>query len=261
MKTNYHTHHELCGHAMGIVDDYAKEAIKQKFEVLGISDHVPNSRVDDYGVRMRTKDFQPYLDEIEEAKEKYSSKLTILKGIEAEYFYDHEEYYEFLKKNLDYIILGQHYISHTKTLNDLQSSFALKTDQDIKIYANYVVEGMESGYFDILAHPDLYMCGYGNWNTVAIDVAHKICKVAETTNTVLEFNANGFRRGRHNTPQGYVQRYPRTEFWEIVKQYNIKTILSSDCHKPEFLYDDTIKEAEEVYLKLGLQKIEKINLK
>lgn len=261
MKANYHTHLEYCGHAVGVTEDYVIEAIKQGFNVLGISDHAPNSRVDDFGVRMEPKEFQPYLDEIENAQLKYKDKLTILKGIETEFFYDHEEYYIFLKDNLDYLILGQHYISKTKQMNDLQSSFALKTDQEIQIYADSLIEGMKSKHFDIIAHPDLYMCGYGNWNEKAEDIAHQICRVAEEENCILEFNANGYRRGKHQTPQGYVQRYPRNEFWNIVKQYNIKTIFSSDCHKPEFLYDNTIREAEEVYQKMGLQMIDKIDIK
>jgi histidinol-phosphatase (PHP family) len=240
MKTNYHTHHQLCGHAVGDCEEYAVEAIKQNFEVLGYSDHAPNSRVDDFGVRMKPKEFEGYLEEIETVKNKYKEQLTIKKGIEVEFFYDHDEYYEFLKDKLDYLILGQHYISMNKQMDNLQSSFALGTDAEIKQYATYVCDGIKTGHFNLLAHPDLYMCGYKDWNSQASEVAHQICKVAEEYNMILEFNGNGYRRGTRNTPQRKTQPYPRLEFWEVVKQYNIKTILSSDCHTPEHLYDTTI---------------------
>ena len=256
MKANYHTHHHLCGHANGNCEEYVIEAIKNDYEELGFSDHAPNSRVDDFGVRMKPKEFDEYLNDIEYVQKKYKSQLTIKKGIEVEFFYDHEEYYEFLKSKLDYLILGQHYISHTKRMNDLQSGFGLSTDKDIEVYAEFVCEGMRTRNFVILAHPDLYMCGYKDWNEKAIAVAHKIIKCAEETNTILEFNGNGFRRGKRNTPQGITQPYPRIEFWKLVKDSKAKTIFGVDCHTPKQIYDTTIKEAEEVYKNLNTNSVE-----
>ncbi len=261
MKTNYHTHHQLCGHAIGNCEDYVQSAIKNNLVELGFSDHAPNSRVDDFGVRMRPKDFESYLEEIELVKNKYSESLTIKKGIEVEFFYDHEEYYDFLVSKLDYLILGQHYISKTKRMDDLISGFALSTKEEIDTYAEYVCEGMKTGHFDILAHPDLYMCGYQDWNEHAIKVAHKIIKCAEETNTILEFNGNGFRRGKRNTPQGKTQPYPRIEFWNLVKQSKVKTIFGVDCHTPEQICDTTIKEAEEVYKNLETNSVEFLHQK
>jgi histidinol-phosphatase (PHP family) len=255
MKANYHTHHELCGHARGKCEDYVQEAIKNGLSELGFSDHAPNSRVEDYGVRMKPQDFTKYLEDIEYVQEKYKNQLTILKGIEVEFFYDHEEYYQFLKEKTDYMILGQHYISKTKQMDNLLSGFACGTDEEIQIYANYVCEGMKTGYFDILAHPDLYMCGYKNWNKKTEEVAHQIIRCAMETKTILEFNANGFRRGKQNTPQGKLQPYPRMEFWNIVKQYDVQTIFGVDCHTPEQLYDDTMREVEEVFHKLKTKSI------
>ena len=39
--SNYHSHVALCGHAEGTVEDYIKEAIKNNYEEVGISDHAP----------------------------------------------------------------------------------------------------------------------------------------------------------------------------------------------------------------------------
>ena len=256
MKSNYHTHHQLCGHAVGTCEDYVQSAIENNLEELGFSDHAPNSRVDDFGVRMKPKEFEGYLNEINDVKNKYNDVLTIKKGIEVEFFYDHEEYYEFLESKLDYMILGQHYISHTKTMNDLKSSFALSSNKDIDIYADFVCEGMKTGRFDIIAHPDLYMCGYQDWNQKAEEVGRKILKCAEATNTIVEFNGNGYRRGVRNTPQGKTQPYPRMEFWNLVKEYNVKTIFGIDCHSPEQIGDTLIREAEEVYKNLNTNSIE-----
>ena len=236
MKVNYHTHHYLCRHACCKTEDYVEEALKIGLKELGMSDHAPNTRVNDQGVRMLPSEFQIYLDDIEDAQMKYKGIIKILKGLEVEYFYDHEEYYKFLREKVDYLIHGQHYISMTKQMNDLISGFSLKTVLEIKMYASYIEDAMESGYFDIFAHPDLYLNSYKEFDKYAEDVAHRICKSALKYNIILEYNANGYRRGGKKTSNGFFPNYPRREFWKIVKEYNCKTIFGSDCHNPAFLY-------------------------
>lgn len=261
MKTNYHTHHYLCKHAGGNTEDYVTEAIKHGLTELGISDHAPNTRVGDKGVRMQPSDFSIYLEDIEATQHKYKGQIKIIKGLEVEYFYDHEEYYDFLREKVDYLIHGQHYISPTKRMDDLISGFALKTKEQINMYASYIEDAIESGYFDIMAHPDLYLNSYKEFDKYAEDVAHRICKSAKKHDTILEYNANGYRRGGKKTENRFLPNYPRLEFWEIVKEYGCRTIFGSDAHNPKFLYDHTVKEAEEDYLKLGLNNVELLDLK
>ena len=261
MKTNYHTHLHFCNHAEGNTKDYATEAVKHGFEVLGISDHAPNVNMFDHYVRMKPETFKEYIEDIEAAQQEFKGKLTILKGIEVEFFYGNDQYYKDLRSHLDYMIHGQHYISMDKSYQNLLSGFGLSSKEQIYIYAEYLLDAMDSGYFDIMAHPDLYMCGYRNFDEHATKVAHMIAKKAEETNTILEYNGNGYNRRKADTPQGIKRPYPRNEFWNIVKEYNVKTILNSDCHSPKNLYNDTIKEAEEEYEKLGLNRVHYIEIK
>lgn len=261
MKANYHTHTFYCGHAVGTAEDYIKEAIKNGLEVIGISDHAPNKLVRDYNVRMKPDKLDAYIQDIVDAKAIYNKDIKIYSGLEVEFFYDHEEYYKDLREKLDYLVHGQHYISKSREMHNLQSGFALHTKEEIAIYAEYLVDAMDSGHFDVFAHPDLYMCGYRDFDRHAEEVAHKICKKAVETDSILEFNANGFRRGISRTPQGLKPPYPRFEFWEIAKSYGVKTILGSDCHSPELLYDLNIKEAEEEFIKLELNNVEFLNIK
>lgn len=260
MKSNYHTHHELCGHAEGTAWDYVEEAIKHKFQVIGITDHAPSKDIHDYGVRMHWDDFSKYLEDIERAKRRAGQKIEVVSGLEVEYFPNNEEYYEMLKQKVDYLIHGQHYISTHKRYSNLRSGFGLHTKEDLHTYASFLVDAIESDHFLIMAHPDLYMCGYREWDETAIEVAHKICEAAQKHQMILEYNANGYRRRKVQTTDGLKRPYPRTEFWEIVKQYDIKTVINSDCHSPSFLYDDTIKEAEEDYQKLNLNHIDFIDI-
>lgn len=261
MKANYHTHHHLCRHAVGNVEDYVKEAIKHGFEELGISDHAPSHIVDDMSVRMYQDEYPIYLADIQASINKYSDKIKILKGIEVEFFENNDEYYKNLRKDLQYMILGQHYTYFNNNLNNLVSSFALVSKNEIISYAHILEKALETNYFDILAHPDLYMCGYRDWDDSAIEAAHIICKAAEKNNMILEYNVNGLRRKEVSTPQGMKAPYPRIEFWEIVKDYDIKVIISSDAHNPELLNDEYVKRAEDDVKKLGLNVIEYLPLK
>lgn len=253
MKTNYHTHHEFCGHAVGNCDDYCKEAVKNQFTELGFTDHAPNKMLHDPGVRMAPDMIDQYLNQIKEAQEKYKGTLRVLSGLEVEFFYNQEEYYKELSQKTDYLILGQHYVSFSKNYENLISGFGLASKDQIKLYAEYVVEGMKSGYFKMLAHPDLYMHGYINWDETAEEVARNIIKTAKETNTILEFNANGFRKGKKMSNEGMVYTYPNMHFFQLVKEYDCEVMISSDCHVPEQLNDEAMSKAEEVVKKLGLK--------
>ena len=41
MKTNYHSHTSRCFHATGEDEQYVLEAIKNNYDVIGFSDHMP----------------------------------------------------------------------------------------------------------------------------------------------------------------------------------------------------------------------------
>lgn len=260
MKVNYHTHVYYCGHAEGNPSDYAEEAVKKGFKILGISDHAPNDLVHDYHVRMKEHQFEAYLKEIEIAQKKYEGKLKIYKGLEVEYFEDHEIYYDVMQKYTDYLIHGQHYIVFDNNLGNLISGFALNRVDEIMQYKKMMIQAIKSKRFQIHAHPDLYMCGYEKWDEHAQHVAEEICKVAKEEDAIFEYNANGYRRGLIDTPVGKQPRYPRKEFWEVVKKYNIKTILGSDCHKPKYLYDTLIQEVEEEYKNFNFNTVEELDL-
>ena len=76
MKTNFHTHHYLCKHAGGNTEDYVLEALKHGFEELGMSDHAPNDKYD-LGYRMYDDELSIYINDIKDAKKKYSDRMTI----------------------------------------------------------------------------------------------------------------------------------------------------------------------------------------
>ncbi len=248
-KTNYHTHHELCKHAGGRAEDYIKEAIKLNMEVLGISDHAP-SRVLDETFRMSWEDFPVYVADVRKNIKKYQGQLEVHIGLEAEFLDPDMSYYDELLENVDYLILGQHFIQKTPT--SMKSTYDLDMPEDLKIYTKELINGMKSGKFVMIAHPDLFMFSYPKFDEHAKQVAIELAEASKKYNVPLEFNANGIRRGKINVPEGKRFYYPREDFWNIVKDTGAEIVLSADAHSPKELYDFCIENALKLAKKLDI---------
>ena len=52
--------------------------------------------------------------------------------------------------------------------------------------------------------------------------------------------------------------YPYKEFWEIVKQYNVRTIIGSDTHNFNRMEDREMEIARKFAKEIGLNVIESI---
>jgi histidinol-phosphatase (PHP family) len=252
MKANYHTHMYLCRHANGSVEDYVKKAIELGLTSLGMSDHGPFEELKDRSVRMYPDELPIYLRECDEAIQKYSGQIKIYKGLEIEYFDDHEAMFQRLTKQLDYLALGQHYIPTVAGLRGLKSAYGLSTPKDLEIYADTLVKAMASGYFKFVCHPDLMLFGYPAFDEVARQCSMRIIAAAERYGLPLEINANGIRRGLYVLPEGPRYMYPRLEFWELVRGRNVKVLVSADAHDPELLFDAAVIAAYEFAGRLGI---------
>lgn len=257
MKTNYHTHNYRCNHAVGTIEDYIKEAIKEEYDEIGISDHLPHPGKNiDNGNRMAYEDLPIYFKEIDDAKEKYGDKISIKKAIECEYFEDYHWLYDEFKEKykVDYLILGAHFFPYK---GEWVYVGGIKlTPEILDIYVNYVIKSMESGYFSCLAHPDLFGVRYRDWDEHSIKASRRILETAERLNMPIEVNINGFKRGKVKYNLGERYFYPIEEFWNLSKEYEVKRILGVDAHLPEDLRNRYM--GEEFAKKLNLELIDKL---
>ena len=249
IKNNYHTHTYLCTHAVGTVEDYVLEAIKNNFHELGMSDHAPFPELFDVTVRMKMEDYPIYLKELNNAINKYSNKIKIYKGLEIEYFTNKNDYIKGFLKDLDYLVLGQHYI---ETKNRIKSVTKIKTIEEAKIYKEIIIEAMKTRYFKLVAHPDLFLFNIKELSKEWLDISEEIIIAAKNNNMVLEINSNGIRRKIKDNRKNYYH-YPRVEFWELVKKHNVKCIISSDAHNPNQLLDLAVKKTVEFANSLQLE--------
>ena len=259
MKANYHTHTEHCRHASGLPLDYAQEACSKNVEILGISDHAP-FKDKDYGFRMPFSELEIYCNEVDQAQTSYKGRLEILKALEIEYLPQYNSYYEELlsRYKMDYLICGQHFFQTEN--QDFFYSTDLKKSEMVISYANSCKKAMKTGYFKILAHPDLFCINERfPWNDDYEKASDIIIEEAIKTNTILEFNANGYRRGIHNYPDGQRCQYPHKKFWNKVKEADLSALVSSDAHNVDQLWDNTMEEAVNILKNENIKRLEKLS--
>lgn len=226
---NYHGHTYRCGHASNISDeDYVLEAINHGYKKYGFSDHVSVYPIFywDKTMRMHDMEVDRYLKEINKLKEESKEFIDIYVGFEAEYDEIIEEYLCSLRDKCDYMILGQHYV--------LGRDIRHNIDYPIE-YAKKVCMAIESGIFDVVAHPDIFMqFRYGikdedqeEYLENCILASKMICIKAKEFDIPLEVNLGGFFSRDINLEP----RYPTKLFWDIVKENENKVVIGIDAHQ------------------------------
>ncbi|MDF2820464.1 MAG: putative histidinol phosphatase [Clostridiales bacterium] len=255
MRTNYHTHTYRCRHAGGTSQDYVNSAIINKLDILGISDHGPFPD-DSFDLRMYFRELEEYIDEIAKLKITHAKDILIYSGLEIEYFSYENDYYKDLltKYNLDYLVLGQHFYAMNN--EEPKNIYFAKSTKDYIDYATSAVEGMKTGFFKFLAHPDLMFINDFPWDKNCEEATDIIISAAKEHDFILEFNANGFRRQEQNYCDGIRIPYPHKNFWSKVSNTDIKVIINTDCHNPNQVWDDYVDLA---YLKANELSLNIVN--
>lgn len=272
MKTNYHTHLSLCGHAEGMSEDYVKVAIEEGYDALGMSDHGPikpefmSKEEFAYNWLERQMTYEEflniYLPDCKKTKEKYKDKIKLYIGLEIEYLYPFHSYFEDLRSKLDYMNLAIHFYYHN---GKITNSFDDVTYENVYSYALNAKMAMETGLFNTMVHPDVYMYHYksadGNatFDSECERTARLIIESAIKNNVYLEINVGGLFKVTSNNEVMGKFAYPRDEFWKIVKEYpEAKVVIGVDAHKPEQLRAKEIKMAYEFAKKHNIKVLDNV---
>lgn len=266
MKSNYHTHLATCGHAVGMSEDYVKEAIKDGYDILGISEHGPISHDmmhnDDYYYRwverqMSRGDFDNiFLPDVNNAIKKYGDKIKIYKGLEIEYLPQYHDYFKKLRESLDYMILGMHFFDlGDKTIN----SYEEMTKDNVIEYAKVAKLAFETGMYCYMSHPDLFMYRYPKWDEECEKASRLIIEEAIKHNIYLEINVGGIKETLADGKEVGQGVYPRDEFWQIASEYkDLKVVIGADAHDPKELNYKPIELAYEFAKKHHIRVLEYI---
>ncbi len=252
-KHNYHTHTARCNHASGEDRDYVRAAINAGFKTLGFSDHAPIIGFPagfDSWFRMKPHETAAYMESIRGLREEYHGEINIFCGFELEYYPAlFDSTVDFLRPYApDYFILGQHFIR-----NEYDGTYtAINTAaEDFLAYCDQVCEGIKTGRYTYLAHPDLAFAP-DDRETYLLGM-DKVCKCARAEGIPLEYNLLGLSEGR---------AYPTRRFFELAAENGCDVILGLDAHSPDaFKCEKWADAAKEFLASIGVTPIGETELR
>ena len=240
LTINYHTHTSRCRHAKGTDREYVESAIAAGVKILGFSDHAPYCFPDGYysGFRMFRSDTEGYVKSISELKKEYAKDIRIYIGYELEYYPDYfSDTVEFIEGfGYDYMILAQHFCRNE--MGEKPSGTPTDDEERLEKYVSQSVEGIKTGRFFYMAHPDLI--GYTGSEEIYDRHMRRLCRYAKKADMPLEINLLGVHESRF---------YPHRQFWRIASEEGCKAIIGLDAHAPEHFgreqaYEKAIEFAE-----------------
>ena len=209
----FHVHTFRCGHAEKVPDRaYIEKALELGAKGIWFTDHCPFPG--DYFMRahrMLYSDLPEYVDTLKELKKEYSGRIDVHIGLETEYFikYDEMGYYKELRENKDIemLLLGQ----HMSELPDGRYSYDLDKEElierEYKLLGEEMILGIQSGYFNAVAHPDRIFRKRQVWDDGMNAMAINIINYAKLAGIPLE----------QNESSKAAPNYYRDEFWKLAE--------------------------------------------
>ncbi len=255
MLSNYHTHTWRCNHAAPNEREYIEQAIAAGITVLGFSDHSPYPFPNGHqsGFRMTLTQTQDYFNTLRALQQEYADRIQIHIGFEAEYYPLYfKDLLQFIRPfGCEYLILGQHFIRNETEPGCEYSGMPTESPEILQLYTSQTVEGLSTGMFSYLAHPDLI-----NWQGDPVlyeQQMHTLCRSARELDIPLEINLLGLYEHR---------QYPNEMFWQIAGQEGCTAIIGCDAHEPvSFARVQAEHDAEALAKRCGLTLIRKLRLR
>jgi histidinol-phosphatase (PHP family) len=249
LKTNFHTHCTFCDGAAP-PEKMVEAAIERGFATLGFSSHSD-----------MVKDFAAYKAEIRRLAAKYSDKISVLCGVEAEYDT------HFQRGDLDYVIGAVHYVTapdgarfsvdNTPNIlfDGIRSHFKGDSAAFVQAYFAFEREMIATYDCDIVAHVDLvrkfnakhpYFDESAPWYLAELE---KTADVAAASGKLVEVNTGAISRGWLD------DAYPSPAMRALLRERGVKFVLSSDSHAPDTIdcaFDRFAAAEEYVVPKYGI---------
>ena len=185
---------------------------------ITFTDHAPYPG-DLFGNRMEMKQLPEYISTLQELKKRYNGKIEIKIGLECEYLPCYEAYIRKLRsmEGMDTLLLGQHFYEVPRG----KWSFNLvDMSMEWKGIINAEMEGIATGLFDVVAHPDRAFKKCNSWTDEMESYSRKLIRMAFLNGNIpLEKNMASKRKKNNFW----------NEFWELVPDYEA-TIYGCDAH-------------------------------
>ncbi|MBQ9735373.1 MAG: histidinol-phosphatase [Clostridia bacterium] len=234
MEYNYHSHTTLSHHAVGTERAYIERAIAAGIQEMGFSDHAPwwakNGQYVTPEGRQYTycvfyEDVPKYVATLRALREEYRDRIALHVGFETEYFQGSypARLDEFRALGAEYLILGNHFI-----LDGAGNEFYVGGNHGrmdlLPYYVDAIVEGIGTGAFTYVAHPDVFGCFEQKDEDFYTSQMRRLCQASRAHGVPLEINFLGIRTSRY---------YPTPLFWQLAGEVGCPVTFGMDAHDPD----------------------------
>ncbi len=226
---DYHLHGNFSGHGRGELESYVSVALEKGFREIGFSAHLPKVKEPDPYHAMLEDELPRYVELVHRLQNKYRGRLNIKLGIEADYFAGYEEETARLLRSqpFDYVIGAVHFLDgwHFTSREGRRQYREEDPERVFPLYFKELFNMIETGLFDIAAHPDAIRREDFRPEGSFRDEYARIAGALGARGVALEVNSGGIRRGAGSP-------YPEREMLEICVEWGIPVTLGSDAHRP-----------------------------
>ena len=148
-------------------------------------------------------------------------------------------------------------VGYYSRLNTAISAYADELERQHIQDTDMTLEGMESGLFAYVAHPEIAWSNYPHLDDACLQMSETICTRAKELGIPLEYNlqGNSYReRGRYHGIG-----YPHDAFWRIAAQTGNQAIIGIDAHHADMLsWTDRFVRAREHLTQMGLEVLDSL---
>ncbi|MFC0560344.1 histidinol-phosphatase [Halalkalibacter alkalisediminis] len=255
VKFDLHTHNEMCGHAIGTIEDYVRSAIEKGLQIIGISDHTPYFHSDQDQpfprITMAKSGFAQYIEEVLRLKEVYADQIEVLLGIESDFFPESSEVYKQALKEqpFDYVIGSVHFVDNISIFKKGRWD-GLTNAQKVKTKENYyslIEHSARSGLFQILGHIDAMKGYYPEFSSIQVAAIDHTLRVIGEQGVVIEINTSG----KTKDSGGW---YPADDILERALFHNVGVTFGSDAHHPNRVGDE-FEEVQKRLKEIGFKEM------
>jgi len=257
IPADYHLHTMLCGHATGEMAEYLVEAARLGIREVGFADHLPlyflspEKTVPNYA--MVDNELPRYVEMVKKCAE--AAPVGVKLGIEADYAPDHEEKLASLlaAHPFDYVVGSVHFIEGWAfdSPDEIEEYGQREIDQVFEQYFTLLQQAALTGFFDVMAHPDLIKKFNFRPARDLGPLYEDTARAFKRAGVCVEVNTAGLRY-----PAGEI--YPSPALLGVFFKYGLPVTLGSDAHRPEQV-GAGLGEALKLLLNIGYKEIALFN--
>ena len=236
MLCDYHVHSTYCD-GKSTLRESIEAAIGLGMDIIGFSGH---SCIEKSSYSMTREGTRDYLREVNALKNEHGEKITILCGLEKDYYSSDDE------SEFDYVIGSLHYVTDGEKLYDVDNTPSITRGIIDDLYHGDELSYCEAYYgtlcklfdnvkADIIGHFDL-INKFAEKGIVFDTAAPRYIKACSDAldallahNVPFEINTGAMSRGHRSAP------YPSPEILKYIKEKGGSIILDSDSHNAKNL--------------------------